>query len=473
MSIFGQVWLWSLLAFVVGALLTWLVLVLPARKRIRELESSLATAHAEKTRLPAGVSLGAGAAAVAGGTAYLAKPSHDELDEEFAAAEEPKPAYPETLTEHEPAQRPWSEPVEEQAPEPVQDVREDSVEETTPEHSATQIFEPAEPVRAVEPVEPFEPQGFEPENEYEAEYRTTPQADPEPDPEPEVAAERTQYIPAAQLEPEPEPEPRPEPENPYAAAATEYLQPASKLDLEPEPEREPEPEPLPILPGDGPYRSRLEIQLDPEGAETQPEPEPVSLFSPASRVETEDAPVETSWFEREEQLHDDPPAYAFGSDEEAKAGLLGSEPETPAEATQVLPKRTPRGAVRGGFEPPQPIQPSMRAIERREPELSGGQSGSLFEPSVQPGDAMPAPEPPPARPSAAPVSESVPPGPFGPGSAMPRPGGGRPADDFAVKASVTALRYCAEDSPQFPKMVAEVWFRTAADAERVGFRPLS
>ncbi|AUI63186.1 hypothetical protein [Amycolatopsis sp. BJA-103] len=434
MSIFGQVWLWSLLAFVVGALLTWLVLVLPARKRIRELEGSLATVHAETSRLPAGVSLGAGAAAAAGGTAYFTKPTDDELDEEFAAAEEPKPAYPETLTEHEPAQV-WTEPVQEQAPEPVQDV----VEER-----------------------PVETRTFEPEDEYEAEYRTAPDVEPEPDPEP--AAERTQFIPAAQLEPEPEPEP----ENPYAAAATEYLQPASKLDVEPEPE--PEPEPQPILPGEGPYRSRLEIQLDPEGVETQPEP--VSLFSPASRVDTEQAPIETNWFEREEELQD-PPAYAFGSDEEARAGLLDSEPETPAEATQVLPKRTPRGMVRGGFEPPQPIQPSMRAIERREPDLSGGQSGSLFEPAVQPGDAMPAPEPPPAREAAAPVAESVPPGPFGPGSAMPRPGGGRPADDFAVKASVTALRYCTEDSPQFPKMVAEVWFRTATDAERVGFRPLS
>ncbi|MBB5854684.1 hypothetical protein ACFQ05_15355 [Amycolatopsis umgeniensis] len=432
MSIFGQVWLWSLLAFVVGALLTWLVLVLPARKRIRELESSLATVHAETSRLPAGVSLGAGAAAAAGGTAYFTKPSDEELDEEFAATEEPqvpKPAYPETLTEHEPAQV-WSEPVQEQAPEPVQDVIEE------PEHVSA-------PTRT-----------FEPEDEYEAEYRTAPEAEPEPDPEP--AAERTQFIPAAQLEPEPEPE------NPYAAAATEYLQPASKLDVEPEPE--------PIPAADGPYRSRLEMQLDPEGVETQPEP--VSLFNPASRVDTEQAPVETNWFEREEELQD-PPAYAFGSDEEAQAGLLDSEPETPAEATQVLPKRTPKGVVRGGFEPPQPIQPSMRAIERREPDLSGGQSGSLFEPAVQPGDAMPAPEPPPARQAAAPVSESVPPGPFGPGSAMPRPGGGRPADDFAVKASVTALRYCTEDSPQFPKMVAEVWFRSSTDAERVGFRPLS
>lgn len=428
MSIFGQVWLWSLLAFIVGAILTWLVLVLPARKRVRELESSLATAHAETSRVPAGVTLGAGAAAAATGTAHLAKPSYrdelDELDEEFAAAEEPKPAYPETLAEHEPAQM----------PEPVH----------TP--LATRTFEPKDAYEA----------------EFEAEYRTAPETDVDLQPAPApAAAETTQYIPAAHVEPEPEPEPKPA--NPYVAAATEYLQPASQLDVELEPEPEPEPQPPA---GEGAYRSRLEIQLDPEGAEAQPEP--VSLFQPASR---EEPPAETNWFEKEETP--EPSAYAFGADEDAKAGILDSEPEALAEATQVLPKRMPRGTVRGGFEPAQPIQPSMRAIERREPDLSSGQSGSLFEPAVQPGASMPpVPEPPLAR-QVTPPAEEVPPGPFGPGSAMPRPGGGRPADDFAVKASVTALRYCTEDSAQFPKMVAEVWFRSAADAERVGFRPLS
>ncbi len=167
----------------------------------------------------------------------------------------------------------------------------------------------------------------------------------------------------------------------------------------------------------------------------------------------------------------EPPQYAFGGD--VADGELEVPPETPAEATQVLPKRQPRGVVRGGFDAPQPIQPSMRTVERREPDLSGGHSGSLFEPSVQPNQAaaaVVAPEPPPARQAA---GDSVPPGPFGPGSAMPRPGGGSPSDAFAVKASVTALRYCTEESAQFPKMVAEVWFRTAEDAERVGFRPLS
>lgn len=63
-------------------------------------------------------------------------------------------------------------------------------------------------------------------------------------------------------------------------------------------------------------------------------------------------------------------------------------------------------------------------------------------------------------------------GPFGPGSAMPLVGGGRP-QGFDVKASVTALRYATPDNPLYDRIVAEVWFRTARHAERVGFRPLS
>ena len=53
MSIFGQVWLWSLAAFFVGVLLTWLVLVLPLRKSVRKLESAVAQAHADAARTPA------------------------------------------------------------------------------------------------------------------------------------------------------------------------------------------------------------------------------------------------------------------------------------------------------------------------------------------------------------------------------------------------------------------------------------
>jgi hypothetical protein len=63
-------------------------------------------------------------------------------------------------------------------------------------------------------------------------------------------------------------------------------------------------------------------------------------------------------------------------------------------------------------------------------------------------------------------------GPFGPGSAMPLPGGASPSPEFTIKASVSAQRYCTPESPQFGSTVAEVWFKSSADAERVGFRPV-
>ncbi|MGW9308691.1 sunset domain-containing protein [Saccharomonospora azurea] len=171
-----------------------------------------------------------------------------------------------------------------------------------------------------------------------------------------------------------------------------------------------------------------------------------SLFEPAPLDEPEDTP----------------PAYAFGD------RLAGDdtpvEHEEPVERTTMLPKRQPGRTQMESFEPVKSSQPSMRSVDRRDPGPQPGRGGSLFEPTVAPSTAAPS-----VRDTSAP---GLPPGPFGPGSAMPKPGGGRPSGDFPVKASVTTLRYCTEDSPDYPRMVAEVWFRSPADAERVGFRPL-
>ncbi|ADJ42358.1 hypothetical protein AMES_0537 [Amycolatopsis mediterranei S699] len=421
MSIFGQVWLWSLAAFFVGVLLTWLVLVLPLRKSVRRLESSLAQAHADAARTPAN-------ATAMGGHENFRRPE---------PRPEPEPSrqetsYPGTLVAAPPIHR-----------DDVHDDIDEDFAELDAQVPSRMPPEP-EPVRAPEP----EPEEDDP-------YRNA----------------ATQF-----LTPDDEPEPEPD-----RATATQYLAPVgNSFDDEFGAEFDDEAEP------ESPALSRLEQKLDPGP--------PGSLFQPPSGEATPDwfdheLPSERSAFEEpvertryigehpgsvraeERDADTEPPQYAFGGD--VAESELDVPPETPAEATQVLPKRQPREAVRGGFDAPQPIQPSMRTVERREPDLSGGHSGSLFEPSVQPNQAaagVAAPEPPPARQAA---GDSVPPGPFGPGSAMPRPGGGAPSDSFAVKASVTALRYCTEESAQFPKMVAEVWFRTAEDAERVGFRPLS
>lgn len=406
MSIFGQVWLWSLAAFFVGVALTWLVLVLPLRKSVRRLESSLAQAHADAARTPAN------AGAVRGSDAFR-RPEPEPSRQETS--------YPGTLVAAPPIHR--------------DDVHDD-IDEDFAELDA-QV-----PSR-MPPTEPFvHPPESEPE---------------EGDPYRSAAAQF--------LTPDDEPD---------RAAPTQYLAPVGdSFDDEPE----------------SPALSRLEQKLDPDPAgslfqstageaASAPTPDWFDDEPPSERSAFEE-PVERTRFitehpgsvREDEPEEDEPPQYAFGGD--IAESELDVPPETPAEATQVLPKRQPREAVRGGFDAPQPIQPSMRTVERREPDLSGAHSGSLFEPSVQPNQAaagLAAPEPPPARQAA---GDSVPPGPFGPGSAMPRPGGGAPSDSFAVKASVTALRYCTEESAQFPKMVAEVWFRTAEDAERVGFRPLS
>jgi hypothetical protein len=428
MSIFGQVWLWSLAAFFVGVLLTWLVLVLPLRRSVRKLESSLAQAHADAARTPANA-------------AGLAAPG----TEVFARRPEPRP-------EPEPSRQETSYPGT--AVLNRDDVHDDIDADFAELDSQVPLRTPPEP----EPEDTYRPPA------QDDTYRPPAPDDafrPEPEPEGDdpYRSAATHYL---------NPVDEPEPADPYRAAATEYLVPGE------------DPEAAPGM-------SRLEQKLDPDSAGSlfQPPPEPAPTSAPdwfeqetsAERSAFEE-PVERTRYlssvggETPAAAEPETPQYAFGGDEDAATGgELDVPPETPAEATQVLPKRQPREALRGGFVSPQPIQPSMRTVERREADLSGAQSGSLFEPSVQPSQpAHAAPEPPPARQVA---EDAVPPGPFGPGSAMPRPGGGRPSEGFEVKASVTALRYCTEDSAQFPKMVAEVWFRTAEDAERVGFRPLS
>lgn len=49
-SLFGQVWLWSLLSFVAGVLVTWLVQVRPAKQRLAELEANRLSAPAGPAR---------------------------------------------------------------------------------------------------------------------------------------------------------------------------------------------------------------------------------------------------------------------------------------------------------------------------------------------------------------------------------------------------------------------------------------
>jgi hypothetical protein len=134
----------------------------------------------------------------------------------------------------------------------------------------------------------------------------------------------------------------------------------------------------------------------------------------------------------------------------------------------ALPKRVPS---KPRHQIPFGVQPSStpEAVATATEDQPADPPRSLFEPIIPANDEGQATPPPPHRLRQGSGGGR---GPFGPGSAMPLPGGASPSPDFTIKASVAALRYCTPESPQFGRTVAEVWFRTAADAERVGFRPV-
>lgn len=60
------------------------------------------------------------------------------------------------------------------------------------------------------------------------------------------------------------------------------------------------------------------------------------------------------------------------------------------------------------------------------------------------------------------------PGPYGPGSAAPLAGGAAPSG-FAIKGNSDSMLYHSPESPYYGRTVAEVWFRSEADAQRAGF----
>jgi hypothetical protein len=209
---------------------------------------------------------------------------------------------------------------------------------------------------------------------------------------------------------------------------------------------------------------------EPEPAFTEPEPEPAA----AVFTEPEETPQEQT--EVVAAVTEEAPAVGQKSASNLPKRVPQQNRITQGVSVRVeptpsaLPKRVPskpRHQVPFGVMPssdnsPEPVA-TATADEVPDPPRS------LFEPIVPAEDEGTSTPPPPHRLRQGSGGGR---GPFGPGSAMPLPGGASPSPEFTIKASVAALRYCTPDSPQFGRTVAEVWFRTAADAERVGFRPV-
>ena len=55
------------------------------------------------------------------------------------------------------------------------------------------------------------------------------------------------------------------------------------------------------------------------------------------------------------------------------------------------------------------------------------------------------------------------------GSALPTAGGSAPSDEYSIKANEGSRKYHSPDSPYYVRTRGDLWFRTAADAEKAGF----
>jgi hypothetical protein len=554
MPIFGQVWLWSSLAFLLGAVLCWLLVARPARNRVGELEAQLATrarrqASPERPepqrRRDDEAEFARSVVPGLGDRDRGRDEGSDYLTPGYALRDTPPPLPPERdrlarYSDPDSGFDPIPEPVGQQPmgqthafapmPPPEQDQRQFSAFDgglSAPAETDTELADHQPPAAATQYLDisagslsappevpsmsqPLSDRGwFDDELDGDA-------AEQAPEDQPAVPRNRHHMVPpfidddgedderiGHALDGDDDDE-RPAIEDGGGTVFTQRTHPIPgelirQIDEAGQDERE-EVDTF----SDGFVDDLADDPADPEHdrRERTVESEPVE---PAFNFGESDAPSEPAFnFSEPEPARE--PAFALGEseariEEEPEEAL---PPEQPVEQTEVvaavretsseLPRRVPKQskivtpgvAVR--------VEPTPNALPKRVPgkprhqipfgvqpsstpepapaaviEDVADSSRSLFEPIVPAADESTATPPPPHRLRQASGGGR---GPFGPGSAMPLPGGASPSPEFTIKASVAALRYCTPESPQFGRTVAEVWFRTAADAERVGFRPV-
>ncbi|SDM62208.1 hypothetical protein SAMN04488074_12454 [Lentzea albidocapillata subsp. violacea] len=181
MNIFGQVWLWSLLSFVAGVLLTWLVMVRPARKQIADLDDQLLDARRSASPVAAPVPVDDFVV-----DEWDAPPPRS-LSDEVLTPSTAVPALPPAPAPYQEPPAYFGEPV--QAPDPAPPVVEEPEQaphEQAPYEQAPYEREPFE--QAPYEREPFERESFEQES-----FETT-TFEAQPEPEEESAAQVRQYL---------------------------------------------------------------------------------------------------------------------------------------------------------------------------------------------------------------------------------------------------------------------------------------
>ncbi|SMC90758.1 sunset domain-containing protein [Kibdelosporangium aridum] len=416
MQIFGQVWLWSLGSFLLGVLFTWLLLVRPIRKRVGELEDA-GSNQPREFRQPTRVAEPVGPP--------TGKEADRFLDDLFDTPKAP-PAPPQ---HHAPVQQPIRPP---QLPPP-------------PMPASAQPG-PTAPPELPPPPMPIAPPELPPQPQHSFSSRLDPQAPPEP-PIPDESDTELSDAPFRQ----------------FTESTTVFVPPA---DLRMPDKAESS--------GEDWFAKEAPISGSINGTAEEADPHLITDVEDDEQVDAQGTiftqhttPIPDGMIR---SLDNETPAQP--EPEPASEAVQHYEPDAPApEPVQHYEPELPQHIEPPKLPDPEPVDVVEPAATQRfepvaAPAAEQDSSRSLFEPVVPVADQQ-------DEAAVAGSDEFVPPGPFGPGSAMPLPGGGAPAPEFNVKASVTALRYCTQDNPQFDRIVAEVWFRSPSDAERVGFRVLS
>lgn len=128
------------------------------------------------------------------------------------------------------------------------------------------------------------------------------------------------------------------------------------------------------------------------------------------------------------------------------------------------PERQAAGTGRSLFEPVVAADPLDEDSEA-EQEPVGEPAEEPAERTMEFDTELVAPPEEPAGEQGEPVAE----GPFGPGSALPRLDGGAPSPEFTIKARTSSMVFHTPGSPFFDRLLPQVWFRTPEDAKHAGF----
>lgn len=385
--LFTQVWLWSLASFALGALLTWLLFVRPARRRLEHALAELSRHYG-----------------------YYDRPVYDDPDYDRGDFDG----------------RGYDEYVEQDTAEQGDVYAYDGRAHEEPERPLDLLTEP--PTIA--------PRA----------YVAAPESAPEPGNEPTVAEFERDPQPAwvpAEVPPQPEP---------ASTSSTWFHRSGEELGAE-SPDTDPavtavqpsvtdaEPETAATEGSRGEQRDDLSGQLR-------------SLFAP---VEGGNPAGETGYI---------PPVGADATavlpkvpseDHEPKHAQVSGDLHVPGEPEDELPRRTPSHTGEAPqAEPPHIPEALWRRVGASKPHSTApDEPGTGGPANIQPGENLDEDSNLPRR---------------TPG-AHPHPGQGFASNGPMIKGHSATRQYHSPDSPQYDDIVADVWFRTPADAETAGFAP--